>query len=90
MVIVIADQYVSYLITILSYEADRGEKTINSTTWWTETVINFIILGLSSLVVFFFFFYTCDLCNVDWCSCMFMTSGGRSKEEPVKCSCRAA
>lgn len=56
MVIVIADQYVSYLITILSYEADRGEKTINSTTWWTETVINFIILGLSNLVVFFFSF----------------------------------
>lgn len=54
MVIVIADQYVSYLITILSYEADRGGKTINSTTWWTETVINFIILGLSNLVVFFF------------------------------------
>lgn len=53
MVIVIADQYVSYLITILSYEADRGEKTINSTTWWTETVINFIILGLSSLVFSF-------------------------------------
>lgn len=56
MVIVIADQYVSYLITILSYEADRGGKTINSTTWWTETVINFIILGLSNLVVFFFSF----------------------------------
>lgn len=56
MVIVIADQYVSYLITILSYEADRGEKTINSTTWWTETVINFIILGLSNLVFFFFSF----------------------------------
>lgn len=55
MVIVIADQYVSYLITILSYEADRGGKTINSTTWWTETVINFIILGLSNLVVVVFF-----------------------------------
>lgn len=56
MVIVIADQYVSYLITILSYEADRGKKPINSTTWWTETVINFIILGLRSCCCCFFSF----------------------------------